>query len=295
MMMRRIVFAFLALGILLGMISPAVSSIAPKVNESKNKGLYISPLRSYLSLNTGDSVTRAFTVANLTDSPMTIASHIEQFSVADYSYDYRFNETDNDWVQLVENVVTLKPYESHELAYRVNVPKNAAPGGHYYTLYASSTVENDGTKSTVQAATLLYLTVNGTLKRTSQVTNRTLPAIVITPEIKYSLDIKNTGNIHYFAYVETRVDGLFYSNAPNGSSQLLMPGTTRQVQGSIKSPLLPGVYKLGYSITPDQGDKTEGSQYFLFLPPWSIALLIIIFAVAGHSVVRRLRRKKARG
>lgn len=295
MIVRRTLLALLSLGLLLGLVSPVTSAIAPKANEPTNKGLYISPLRSYLSLNAGDSVTRAFTVANLTESPMTITSHIEQFSVADYSYDYRFNEVDNNWVQLVENVVTLKPYESHEMAYRVNVPKNAAPGGHYYTLYASSTVDSGGNKSTVQAASLLYLTVNGELKRTSQVVDRSLPRIVVTPDIKYSLDIKNTGNIHYFAYIEARVDGLFYHNAPNGSSQLLMPGTTRQVQGSIKSPLLPGVYKLSYAITPDQGPKTEGSQYFLFLPPWSIALLIILFAITGHFLFRRLKRKTVRG
>ena len=301
-MVRRLLLALVLLGIVLGSfssffaaaLSPVASAIAPtENNKAKNKGLYISPLRSYLSLNANESVTRAFTIANLTESPMTITAHIEQFSVADYSYDYRFDEVDNNWVQLVENVVTLQPYESHELAYRVTVPKNAAPGGHYYSLYASSTTQNGGNKSTVQAASLLYLTVNGDLKRTSQVIGRSLPAVVLTPEIKYSLDIKNTGNIHYFAYVEARVDGLFYQNAPNGSSQLLMPGTTRRIEGSIKSPLLPGVYKLSYTITPDQGPKTEGSQYFLFLPPWTVALLIILGAVIGHTIVRRLRKNRA--
>ncbi len=301
MTVRRLFLALASLGLLLGALFPAAAlspvsyaAAPPDSGESKNKGLYISPLRSYLELNSDQSVTRAFTVANLTEQPMTVTSHIEQFSVADYSYDYKFDEPDNNWVQLVENVVTLKPYESHEMAYRVNIPKNAAPGGHYYTLYASSNLQTGGTKSTVQAATLLYLTVNGNLKRTSQVVNRSLPGIVITPDIKYSLDIKNTGNIHYFAYIAERVDGLGYHDTPNGTSQLLMPGTTRRAEGSIKSPVLPGVYKLSYTITPDQGDKTEGSQYFLFLPPWSIALLIIIAAVIGHFVVRRLGRKKAR-
>lgn len=294
-MVRRILLALLSLGLVLGAISPASLAIMPNESlETKNKGLYISPLRSYLDLNANESATRAFTVANLTESPMTVTAHIEQFSVADYSYDYRFDEVDNNWVQLVENIVTLKPYESHELAYRINVPKNAAPGGHYYSLYASSTTQNGANKSTVQAASLLYLTVNGDLKRTSQVIDRSLPRVVFTPHTKYSLNVRNTGNIHYFAYIKPRIDGLFYENAPNGSSQLLMPGTTRRVEGSIKSPILPGVYKLSYTITPDQGNETIGSQYFVFLPPWFIALLIILSAVVGHFVVRRLRRKKAR-
>lgn len=291
-LMRRWLLALLALGLILGSISPISNAAAPDTSSTKNKGLYISPLRSYLTLNAGESATRSFTVANLTESPMTVAAHIEQFSVADYSYDYRFDEVDNNWVQLVENTITLKPYESHEMAYRITLPKDAPPGGHYYTLYASSTTQSGSTKSTVQAATLLYLTVNGDLQRTSQVINRALPAVVITPQITYSLDIKNTGNIHYFAYIASRIDSLFYHDAPNGASQLLMPSTTRHIETSIKSPLLPGVYKLTYTITPDQGDATEGSQYFLFLPPWSIALLIILLTIIAHYTVKRLKRKR---
>lgn len=290
--MRRFILALTALSLILGIVSPVARAAAPIAGTPTKKGLYISPLRSYLTLNAGESATRSFTVANLTEQPMTITSHIEQFSVADYSYDYRFDEPDNNWLQLVENTITLKPYESHELAYHITLPTNATPGGHYYTLYASSTTQTGTTKSTVQAATLLYLTVNGTLIRTSQVVNRSLPAIVITPQINYTLDIKNTGNVHYFAYIASRVDGLFYHNAPNGASQLLMPGATRQVESSINSPLLPGIYKLTYTITPDQGEPSEGSQYFLFLPPWFIALLIIVGAVIGHFTVRHFKRKK---
>lgn len=292
--MRRFILALTTLSLILGIISPAAGAVTPAATATtpKNKGLYISPVRSYLSLNAGESATRAFTVANLTESPMTVTAHIEQFSVADYSYNYQFDEVDNNWVQLVENVVTLQPYEAHEITYRVTLPPTAAPGGQYYTLYASSTSQNGAQTSTVQAATLLYLTINGTLTRTSHVVNRSLPRVVFTPQISYSLDVKNTGNIHYFAYIATRVDGLFYHNAPNGVSQLLMPGTTRTIENTIASPLLPGIYKLSYSYTPDQGSKITGLQYFLFLPPWSIALLIIVLAILIHFLSRRYKRKR---
>lgn len=223
---------------------------------------------------------------------MTVTTAVQNFSVADYTYDYRFDRVNNNWVRFVESTATLKPNESHEMAYRISVPANATPGGHYYTLYASSMSGEGASKSTIRAATLLYLTINGNLTHTSQVVSRSLPWLVVAPQINYSLDIKNTGNIHYFAYLATEVNGLFYHDAPNGTSQLLMPGTTRHIQGSIDSPLLPGVYKLNYIITPDQGDKIYGERYFLFLPPWSIALLIIIIAVVGHTIVRKVRHKK---
>lgn len=289
--MRRILLALLTLGLLLGVVSP-VANATTTLPQPKNKGLYISPLRTYLTLSAGESATRAFTVANLTDQPITVTAHIEQFSVADYTYDYTFQRVDNDWVTLNETSVSLQPNESHALAYRITLPKNAAPGGHYYTLYASSTVESGSSKSIVQAATLLYLTVGGELTRTSAIMHRSLPSIVVTPQITYSLDVRNTGNTHYFAYFAATVDGLFYHNAPNGNSQLLMPDTTRRIENTISSPLIPGIYKLGYTYTPDQGSTITGSQYFLFLPPWSIALLIILLAVLAHYLTRRYKRKK---
>ena len=294
MRVRRILFALLTLGLLLGFVSPVSFALSP-VEVNKNKGLYIAPLRNYLAANAGDSLTRAFTVANRTDQPMTITTSLEEFSVTNYTYDYRFNKIDNNWLQIIEKSFTLKPYESREVPYKITLPKTASPGGYYYTLYASSTTQTGATTSTVRAASLLYLTVNGNLTRTSQVIDRSLPWIVTSPQINYSLNIKNTGNVHYFGYFESAVRGLTYRDAPNGSSQLLMPGTIRHIENSIRSPLLPGIYRLDFSYVPDQGRTTPGTQYFLYLPPWSIALLALLIALSIHFIrqQRRYRTQKA--
>lgn len=285
-MLRRLALALL----IAPLIFSANVSAAP-APDTKNKGLYVSPLRSYLTLNAGQSVTRAFTAANLTDSPMTITTDIDQFSMVDYSYDYRFNEVDNDWVKLTEPATALKPYESHELAYTVTVPKNAAPGGHYYTLYAAAPIKNgDNTTSTVRVATLLYLTVQGTLTRSLQVTKSSIPYFSADTTIPYSFDVKNTGNIHYFALVSARIDGLFYSDAPNGTSQLLMPGTTRTINASITTPPLPGIYNLTYTITPEDGSPIQKSQYFIYAPLWSIITLSLLIA-AIVKIIQHCRKK----
>lgn len=289
-MWRRFFIALLASTfVLCASFAPTPATAA----ESTSKGLYISPLRSYLSIKAGDSLTRAFTVANLTEQTMNVQFHVEQFSVTDYAYDYRFTEVDNDWVQLVETSTTLKPYESREVPYRVSLPSTATPGGHYYTLYASSTLTSGESTNTVQVAMLLYMTIEGELVRTSQITKHSLPSFVMTPSIAYSLDIKNTGNTHYFALVSARVDGLFYHDAPNGTSQLLMPGTTRAINASITSPLLPGIYKLTYTIAPDQGAPTQSSHYFLYAPLWCIVLLVLLGIVLfQHLKKRRIKRRE---
>jgi len=255
--------------------------------DAKNKGLYISPLRNYLSLKAGESVTRAYTVANLTNEPLVVTTSVEQFSVADYSYDLQFGRLEKNWISLVENRITLQPNESREIPYRVNIPTNAPAGGQYYTLFASTNLSEAGLSGTVRAATLLYLTVDGPLTRASNIEKASLFPLVLSPRIPYSIDVKNTGNIHYFAYFSAAVDGLFYHNEQPGASELLMPGTIRHFDLSTSSPFVPGVYRVTYGYQPDQGAAVRQEKYILFLPHWFLILLAM-----GTFIGIRLYRKR---
>jgi hypothetical protein len=282
--MRRYLLALLSLSLLFVAI-PAPAHAA--TNDISNRGLYISPLRSYLSVNAGDSLVRSFRVANLTEKPMTVTTSLEAFSVADFAYDYQFSKPKNDWIELVDKQFTLKPLEGREVPYRLNIPKNAPAGGQYYTLYASTDLGDTGLEGTVRAATLLYLTVNGTLTRTSQIVKSSLFPIVVGTQIPYSLDVKNTGNIHYFAYFSAKVDGLFYHREPTGTSQLLMPDKIRQIKNTIPSPFIPGVYKVTYGYSPDQGDAVYKTSYVVVLPPWFVILATIIAVIVIRITARR--------
>lgn len=287
--MYRLIALLIAICLATAIYPWQANAVAPV--DTGNKGLYISPLRNYLAINAGQSVTRAFTVANLTDQPMSVRTHLERFSVVDYSYTYEFDKVNNNWVTIPITEFLLKPFESREVAYKVDLPKTATPGGYYYTLYAASTVTSGATKSTLQAATLLYLTVNGTLLRTSVVSDHALPFLVIGPRVEYALNIKNTGNVHYFAQLSSAVSGLFYHNAPNGTSQLLMPGKTRHLSASIASPLIPGVYKLTYTVSPDDGISYAESRYFLYAPLWFIIALGFIALFIANRI--RLAKRHA--
>jgi hypothetical protein len=282
----------LSLTIASGLTTP-VHAVTTSPETVKNKGLYITPLRSYVSLNANEEVTRALTVANLTDKQITVKLSVEEFSVTDYTYDYRFGEPDKDWLRFVKNELVLKPYQSYDAAYRISIPRGGAPGGYYYTLFASADLSPEKSEGTVRAASLVYLTVNGAVRRTATLNESNSPFLILSPQIPYSVDLKNTGNIHYFAYFSATVDGLFYHNEPNGTSQLLMPGTSRKIKNTISSPFIPGIYKLTYGYAPDQADPVKLSHYILVLPPWFIAFSLVIIYTAFRLWRKRIRTHKA--
>ena len=280
-MKRRLLTLCLCLLVLL----PAPAS----ADTPKNKGLLISPLRQYISLDAGKQAIGRFTVANLTEQPITVTLSAKQFSVSDYAYNYNFSPP-NDWLSFKLTQIPLEPNESREVDYTVTVPAGTAAGGQYYTLLASAELNAGNLKSTVQAATLLYLTVNGKLVRTSQLVGSSIHRIVFGKQVQYTIDVRNTGNVHYFAYFSGQLHGLTAKSA-SGTSHILLPGPIRQVVGDINAPLLPGIYKATYGYKTDAGTTVTQSRFIIFLPPWSLAFLVLLLIIGLNLYGRRKRNK----
>ncbi len=270
-MVYRIVVA-IALSLATALLPPTVGAA-----EVKNKGLFISPLRQETTLVAGKTKSNYFTVANLTEKPMTVNLSVKQFSVTDYAYDYEFRPPENDWVKLKDTQVLLQPNQSKKIGYDATVPAGTAPGGYYYTMFASADIPGPGLPSTVQATTLLYLTVDGKLVRTSVLQNDSIPFLVMGNEIPYKFDVKDIGNVYFSAYFYGQLEGLFGKQPEVGTSHLLMPGAVRTVNGIIPSPLLPGIYRVAYGYKVDfAAFVTVKTAYIIFIPPWSIAALVLL-------------------
>lgn len=254
--------------------------------EVKNKGLFITPLRNYLSVQPGKTASGTFTVANITDQPATIDLSVEQFSVQDYSYDYQFTPPRDDWVKLNKTQTTLQPNKSESIAYTIAAPATATPGGHYFTLIATTQIP--GNPNTIRAATVLYITAEGKLLRTSSIVRTSIPAMSFGTDITFTMDVKNTGNTHYFVYVSGRLEGLSAKSDQPHITNLLLPGKTRTASSTIPAPLLPGIYQAVYGFKVDDGQIVERKQIIWYLPPWS---LLVPAGIIWLVFVLRKRRR----
>ncbi|MCA9327777.1 hypothetical protein KDA14_04585, partial [Candidatus Saccharibacteria bacterium] len=232
------------------------SPLTVNAAETRDKGLSISPLRQEMTVKSSAGKSGVFTVANYTEKLMFIDLAVKQFSVTDYVYDYKFLAPPKyDWVKLRESAVILQPGKSKEIQFDVEVPAKTTPGGYYFSLFASTTIDGDGLPGTVQAASLLYLVVDGSLVRTSILQNDSIPFWVTGSEIPYKFDVKNTGNVHFSAYFYGQTETLFGSKSQEvGTGRLLMPGVVRGIEGKIPTPFLPGIYKVNYGYDVDFAD-----------------------------------------
>jgi hypothetical protein len=294
---RARLLPFLLLIVLLCGALPATAK-ADSGPPSQVRGLLITPLRQYLKTAAGATIKSNLSVTNLTDKPLDVHLSVQQFSVTDYSYNYQFTQPNNDWLHLGLTDFSLQPHRSQTVSYQLVIPEHTAPGGHYYTLFASADLADQGINNTIQAADLLYLTVSGHLTYTNQLRMSSIGHFSFGQPFTYELDPVNTGNVYYFAYVSGQLHGLTAKPAATPESHLLMPGSVRRLTGTIAAPVLPGVYTATYGYRTDDGQNVQQSRTVIFIPPWSVAFLLAALLVLGaiirsHHQSRRRRKAQA--
>jgi len=251
------------------------------------QGLLITPIREFLSVDAGKKVESSFTVENLSSRPLAVGFSVQQFSVTNYSYNYTFSRPANNWLHLSQPGASLQPKQSMKVPYELDVPAGSAPGGYYYTLFASADLAPQGINSTVKATDLLYLTVKGDLTRTSKLQHSSIQRISFGRSIPYQLEPVNTGNVYFFAYASGELHGWTAKESATPDAHLLLPGKVRTIHGSIAGPILPGIYRATFGYKTDAGQSVSEARWVVYIPPWSVAFLLAALLIAGKFWPRR--------
>ncbi len=290
--MRRIVIISILFS-LLAVLIPWQTAAA-----RADEGLSLSPLRQEAALHAGKTSSNSFTLADKTTKDIIVRLSLKSFTVTDRSYDYRFRDLAYDWVKLKNTEIHLRPGQKMAIPYDVVVPKDAASGGYYFAVLASTSMATGGGISTVQVAMPIYVTVDGVgLRRSGVVENASIPWLVTGKDLSYSYDVKNTGNVHIDGRFVVRLSDLFGNHVQTVEDHTVFPGTVRQTEGTLDAPLWPGVYQLIYGYT-DTVSRTTISKttYIVNLPPWSVAAVAVLVIAGGllWSLVRRHFKPKER-
>lgn len=269
---------------------------AAAATEPTNSGLLISPPRHSVQVAAGGSKTQEITVANYTQRPLDIALNIQEFSVANLSYEYQIRDAEKPWVHIEQTAIQLESGASQTLKFTVQPPQNATPGGKYYLIVASATAKNGDLVSTIQVAAPVYITVSGDLDRSSRLEkDHGIDSFVVFGDrIPFHLNIANTGNVHYLVEVKGKLEGLSTVQSTSSTQHILLPDTTRQFNASIPAPLLPGIYRATYGYSSEATGEVLIRSWVVYLPPWSV-----ISAVLGLwitiTIIRLIRRRRTIG
>lgn len=279
-----------------------------------NNTFTILPMSQRFILKPGEVTEGSIKIVNPADATENFPYKVSVTPYGVIGEDYTADlETDSTrtaiakWIKIEEPTGEVKPNESKEIKFKIDVPENAPIGGQYATIAVSSNADATASsgvavQNVLEMASVIYGTVNGPIEHKGEILENNIPGFVVNPPITLSGLIKNDGNIHEDATFVIKVTDFFTGNTilptedDDGEySELIMPETTRLIERNISNLPALGVVKVSQTIYYMGKEPSIAEKTVIICPIWFMALvaatlLAIVFAIVG--IVRKHKKAK---
>ena len=274
--------------------------------------LQISPTKQKISLTPGSSYVGTFKVHNAGTAPFSYSVSATPYSVTNDNYSPDYTGLTNytqiaDWVTFdkATETGTLQPGQVVEVAYTVNVPKDAPAGGQYAALMAQTSDGNadDATVAVIhRVGMILYAAVPGETRETGEIVKNTVNSFYFNPPLTVSSLVKNTGNVEQTAKYTVKIYPLFsneavFSNeeAPDKEKSLdVIPDTSRFNSITWEGAPQIGIFSVEQTIE-FAGQVSTNKKLVLICPLWLLFVIFaLLFFIIFWLVSRARSRKRAR-
>lgn len=262
------------------------------------------------TLRAGGKYTGKFKVQNTGSKEFRFEIDFSPYSVKDENYELD-KDTESDYTQLSKWITvdrssgSIKPDESIEVEYTINVPRDVAGGGQYALINVkmltddSEQSEGSAFKVMQQIGFRVLANIAGTTRKTATITDNKVPSFIFNPPITVSSVVNNTGNVHAKAKYTLQVFPLFgdeevYTNEEDPLTLTILPETKRYNELSWDGAPALGIFRVKQTVKIF--DEVSVTEKLVFLCPiWFLFIvLLLIFCVIFWIVSRvRNRRKEA--
>ena len=275
----------------------------------------ILPMSQNFTLVPGETYTGSITVVNPVNSTSDFAYSV---SVSPYNVigeDYQADISNvsayskiADWITIDNPTGSIKPNESQEINFTINVPADAAAGGQYAAIMVSSDPSKQDSEgvsinNVFALGSIIYADVEGEVTHEGSILQNNIPEFSTVTPVAVSALLDNHGNVH-----ENAIFALNVTNALTGEkifptdedqnnhfSEIVMPETTRYITRNIDNLPALGIVKVEQTIYYNNEVSTV-SKNIVLCPIWFFFLVaLVIFSIIGFIVasVRHHRRKKS--
>ncbi len=123
--------------------------------------LTISPLKMEFSVDPGDIINSQFILINEERETKTVYSSFQNFEAGDETGSPKFLSEETDLATWIEcpSEVTLKPNEQKLIPFRIKIPEDAEPGGHFAAIFWGTIPPKTEGRSTVAIGSKLGILV----------------------------------------------------------------------------------------------------------------------------------------
>lgn len=272
-------------------------------------GLSISPLVFELNADPGDTLTNQIKVFNPTGNATEVKIGVEDFTPIGEQGEVVLSEPDNanstfsiaSWTISDPEQFVLKPGEQKIVTFKINVPRNAEPGGHYGSIVAKiSGGSNSVSGSSVgsKRGALILVRISGQIEENISVDTFTTKSLVQNGPIDFALKFKNNGNVHLKPAGFITITDMFGNQVDQISfaEKNVIPESVRDVSTSWDKQKLFGRYTANLVASYGSNEKqviTESLVFTVFPVKKALIILAVVSPIALLLYLKRKRLGKA--
>lgn len=255
-----------------------------------------------------------FKVVNEGTTPLSFNAVVRDFIVEDSQGTPTilppgtFNEkySASSWIGVTPSNFTIAPGETQVINYYLQVPADAAPGGHYAAVINEpsellDTIQGSGTGVSTQLGTLFYIDVPGDIREEATVSQFETKGFMEYGPINVTTEIQNNGDLHIRPRGTITLSNIFGRavEIQNLNENNIFPEKSFVHENTFGKKLMMGIYKVELAASYGKAQNlplTASVTVLIF--PWKVALvagLIIAAIILGVVVWKRRKNKKDQG
>lgn len=300
---------FWGYSIVLVTVVTALVSAAPSYAQSAAQGVQLSPSIIELNAERGGTYTLTVEAMNVTPGDLNYKVTINDFTAKDETGVPKIITDSNlpkeisirSWVSVIPTF-RLDAKQTKKVEFKVKVPQNAEPGGHYGVFDFTGSdvkIKETGVGLTASAGTLVLIKVAGDVKEQASVASfyaasgskqtnffETAPVNLITR-------VENTGNIHFKPFGTIEIKNMFGSLVAtlpiNKEKSNVLPHSIRRYDNQYSDYMF-GMYTatvtIGYGTS---GDALMASTTYWVIPYKLIGTILLVLALVVF-ISRRIQK-----
>lgn len=259
-----------------------ISFLAPITKAQVSLSLYPTSIR--LSLNPGETWEGSVTVINPNNFTLKVNPEKENLGGGAEGAIELLGENISyglaSWINYDETQISLNPEERKELSFKIIVPENAQPGGHYAAILfrglSPSETQGSGVGISGRVGSVVLVEVSGETSKTGFIEEVMAKKFISRGPLKIDFKVKNTGNTHFSPDGKITVSGLFQNKELTWEPRVVFPGYDRTFKAIWDNRYFFGPLTVKIMAQIPDGEALIVDSFTVWAFPWQEALIIIV-------------------
>lgn len=267
--------------------------------------LVVAPARQTVALDPGNSESLQIKFFNESISP--IAGNIKAVDFIVTGKDGEpvlLEDQPNDWVKLPYDKAIIPSGDVLKVNFKVEVPKNATPGGRYAAIIFEQTggisePQNESASAiSTRIVGLLNIKVNGPVQDLAFVNIFKTPKFLEFGKIPVYFEIMNKGGYHITPKGQIVLTNWMGKEVERKTleEKNIFPETQRVYEEKLGQTWMLGKYKVDLVANYGESGKTVLAQSFVWVVPVTLVIIIIfsilIIILLGYVISKNIKAKQ---